>query len=93
MKMISITEFQNATGLSNDSLVWLIKNNKLQMECIKNKGLMIEADQIDKNELVESMLKNEVAELVEQKDIIKERFAIIIEEKLEAILDLATSKM
>jgi hypothetical protein len=93
MKMISLREFQSATGLSNDALVWLIKNNKLTFEYNKTKGLLVDIDGVNKNQLIQSMLEKEVSDLESNKDIIKERLSIVVASKVEELFEEALSRL
>ncbi len=92
MKLVTISDFQGATGLSNDSVMWLIKNNKIHMEFNKARGLMVDAEIISKNDLIEALAQTELTAIENQRDLIKERLALIIENKLSELLDIALSK-
>lgn len=93
MKMVSLNDFQNATGLSNEALLWLLKNNKLQISQHEKKGILVEISSVEKSELIKSMLHRDISLLEQNKGLIKERMSLIINQQLEELLDKALAQL
>ena len=86
-KLLSLTDFQNSCGLDDKSLLWLIKNNKLEIEYDESTGISVNCASINNKVMIESILQSQMSQLQSQKELIKEKISVILEDQLEKLLD------
>ena len=85
MTLVTLTEFQRITGLSDQALLWLLKDNQLECSIDEENGLMIDIESTNTTELIKAVALKHEQVLERHKRIVSERFARIISEQMEEI--------
>lgn len=93
MKLICLDEFMQISGLTDNATLKLIKNHSSLLSLDKNKGLMLDIDKINEQNLIESIMTPEFKSLESRKELIKEKLSLIIADKLEELIDQTISEL
>lgn len=87
MAKITIAEFQSATGLSDSAIMWLIRRNELPFDYSKERGLLIDAENVGTKEIVAALISKGQSALEKERSLIMERLSVIVAEQLDRILN------
>ncbi|RMG43704.1 MAG: hypothetical protein D6719_03200 [Candidatus Dadabacteria bacterium] len=93
MKLVNLSEFQRLTGISDRSLLWLLKNRRLICQVSDASEIMIDIESADVKKLIEAMKSTNHDFLKKRQRIITEKFARIIGEELDVIVDQAVARL
>ncbi|MBN8550778.1 MAG: hypothetical protein J0M12_15800 [Deltaproteobacteria bacterium] len=89
MKTVSLEEFQKLVGISDKALVWLLTQNLLQCQTTADRGLCVDLESVDTENLRKAILARRDSVLEERKDIIVERLGNAVRDELQSIVDEA----
>jgi hypothetical protein len=89
MKLCPLSEFKKTSGLSDQALIWLLCNNKKACQIDSKLGLCIDLESIRLEQLISASKAKTLQNLKENKEIIVERLALIVNARVQEILDEA----
>lgn len=83
MSRITLAEFQKVTGLSDRSLGWLLKRNRLSCHLDEKRGIMVDTDCVGQAEIVRAVASSCADTFGEEEELIIERLSGIVADNLE----------
>lgn len=92
-KFIEIHEAQKITGLSDSCILWLIKEKLLDLRIDSAGALKVSVASLTDANLIQSLIQSGQTPLINQKEVIKERLAVIIADRLQQTLDEAVATL
>ena len=87
MSKVSLSKFQSATGLSDHSVLWLLKENHLPIDYTSEQGIMVDINSNTVQEVVHAVVARQQAALSSHDSILKEACSRVIREKIEEIFE------
>ncbi|MDC0357522.1 hypothetical protein OAO01_01805 [Oligoflexia bacterium] len=93
MTFISLAEFQQLAGISDRALIILLSSNMLSCEYNPEKGVMVDVDACEVQQLVCAVGSRQKELFPNRKKILVEQFAKIISNSLDCVLNEAIASI
>jgi len=87
MKLVTLRQFQNHSGISDRALVWLLSHNKLPCQVKEQNQLMVDIDAVEVRDLVHAIATQSEKIGHKRRNVIAERLANIVSKHLDGIID------
>ena len=93
MKYLSLSEFKNLTQLTDAALVYLLEENRLDLQLGNDGTLQINVDSVDTTEIAQAIAQEYDSLLDDHKEILREKLATMLGEELDQLLDSALGQV
>ncbi len=89
MKLVKLAQFQDLLALSDKALMYLLRENRLKLSFDPAQGILVNIEDLDMKDLVEAIASLKRDLLRDNSELIAERLASIVGNKLERLVEEA----